>query len=66
MNEDQTSRRGGGGQLDSSWLNARAKDPIGQGLKREVLDEAKAFLRRNNIAVDGDAADGMLVTPGGG
>ncbi|KAJ9651090.1 hypothetical protein H2198_009624 [Neophaeococcomyces mojaviensis] len=49
MNDDQTSRRGGGGPLDISWLNARAHDSVGQGLRREVLDGAIEFLRRNGI-----------------
>lgn len=66
MNEDQTSRRAGGGPLDSSWLNARAKDSIGQSLKREVLDEAKEFLRKSGIEVDGKKSDAMQVDTGDG
>lgn len=48
MNENQSSRREGGGPLDSSWLNARAKDSTGQGLRQEILEEAKEFLTKNN------------------
>lgn len=61
MNEDQTSRRAGGGPLDSSWLNARAKDSSGQALKREALDEAKLFLKRSGIEVEGERNDTMEV-----
>jgi len=49
MNDDQTGRRGGGGQLDISWLNARAHDSVGQELRREVLNDAIEFLRKNGI-----------------
>lgn len=49
MNDDKTSQRSGGGPLDTSWLNARAHDSVGQGLKREILDEAIEFLKRNGI-----------------
>ncbi|KAK5941104.1 hypothetical protein PMZ80_006381 [Knufia obscura] len=66
MNEDQTSRRAGGGSLDSSWLNARAKDSIGQGLKREALDEAKEFLRKSGIQTEGAKDDAMQVDMGKG
>jgi len=61
MNEDQTSRRAGGGSLDSSWLNARAKDSSGQALKREALDDAKQFLRKSGIEVEGGRSDAMEV-----
>lgn len=49
MTEDQGGRRGGGGPLDSSWLNARAKNTIGQGLKEEMLRDCKEFLIKNGI-----------------
>ena len=63
MNEDQISRRSGGGPLDSSYLNARAKDAIGRGLEREVLDDAKAFLKKNNIVstIEVDVKDEMQI-----
>lgn len=49
MSGDQSMRRGGGGPLESSWLNARTKDSIGQSLKRDALDGAKKFLKENGI-----------------
>lgn len=52
MTEDgQTSRRGGVSPLDSSWLNARAKNTIGTGLKEEALRDGKEFLRRNGVGI---------------
>ena len=57
MNENQSSRREGGGPLDSSWLNARAKDSAGQGLRQEILDEAKEFLSKNGIRVRDEEDD---------
>lgn len=53
MTEDQGSRRGGGGPLDSSWLNARAKNTVGKSLKEEALKNSKEFLRKNGIEVGG-------------
>lgn len=52
MTEDPGSRRSGGGPLDSSWLNARAKNTIGQSLKQEALNNSKEFLKRNGIETD--------------
>jgi len=66
MNEDQTSRRAGGGPLDSSWLNARAKDSIGQGIKREVLDETKEFLKKSGIDIEAGKDDKMQIDVGKG
>lgn len=57
MTEDQGSRRGGGGPLDTSWLNARAKNSIGQSLKQGTLNDAKEFLKKNGIEANGQSND---------
>jgi len=56
--DDRDTRRGralgsdsgitkvGGGPLDPSWLNARASDKVGAGMKRELLAQARAFVER--------------------
>lgn len=66
MNEDQTNKRAGGGPLDSSWLNARARDSVGLGLKRDALDQAKEFLRKSGVEVDGRKIDEMQIDTGDG
>lgn len=66
MNEDQSSRRDGGGPLDTSWLNARAKDTTGESMKQEILEEAKEFLRKENIDVQRRADDQMQLDPSAG
>jgi len=38
--------RGGGGPLDTSWLNARANDIVGEGMKQELLHQALDFVER--------------------
>lgn len=53
MTEDAGGRRSGGGALDSSWLNARAKNTIGRGLKEEALRDGKEFLK-NGIQTGGE------------
>lgn len=54
MTEDAGGRRSGGGALDSSWLNARAKNTIGRGLKEEALRDGEDFLRKNGIQTGGE------------
>ena len=49
MNENQSNRREGGGPLDSSWLNARAKDTTGDSIRAEVVGEMLEFLRRDGV-----------------
>lgn len=56
--DDRDSRKGrvlggdsgmskvGGGPLDPSWLNARASDKVGAGMKRELLAQAREFVER--------------------
>lgn len=34
----------GGGQLDASWLNARADESIEQRMERQILEDAQRFL----------------------
>ncbi|KIV86361.1 hypothetical protein PV11_01975 [Exophiala sideris] len=43
---DSGISRVGGGPLDPSWLNARASDKVGAGMKRELLAQARAFVER--------------------
>ncbi|KAI1615833.1 mediator complex protein-domain-containing protein [Exophiala viscosa] len=43
---DSGISRVGGGPLDPSWLNARASDKVGAGMKRELLARARAFVER--------------------
>ena len=38
--------RVGGGPLDPSWLNARASDQVGTGMKRELLAQARGWIER--------------------
>jgi Mediator complex protein len=38
--------RSGGGSLDPSWLNARADDHVDITIRRELVDQAKGFLKR--------------------
>lgn len=61
MNENQSTRREGGGALDNSFLNVKAKDVTGQNVKKQVLEEAKDFLRRNNIDVQGKSEEVMQI-----
>lgn len=61
MNENQSSRREGGGALDNSYLNVRAKDVTGQSIKRQVLQEAKGFLDKTNIDVQSKSPDVMHI-----
>lgn len=61
MNENQSSRREGGGALDNSYLNVRAKDVTGQNIKKQVLEEAKSFLHKNNINVQGTSEEVMQI-----
>ncbi|KAK5071149.1 hypothetical protein LTR64_007653 [Lithohypha guttulata] len=61
MDENMSSRRGGGGPLDNSWLNARAKDSTGQALKEESLRDMKQFLKHSNIDVEGRSPGTMQV-----
>ena len=41
--------RSGGGPLDPSWLNARADNGVDYAMRRELVDKAKDFLRRNQV-----------------
>jgi len=43
---DSGISRVGGGPLDPSWLNARASDKVGAGMKRELLAQARTFVER--------------------
>lgn len=61
MTENQSSRRAGGGALDSSYLNVKAKDAIGTSMKRQILDEAKQFLEKANINVENKTEDNMHI-----
>lgn len=61
MNENQSSRREGGGALDSSFLNVKAKDVTGQSVKKQVLEEAKAFLEKTNINTQSKTEDVMHI-----
>jgi len=36
--------RGGGGSLDTSWLNARASDKVGEGMDAELWKTARQFV----------------------
>lgn len=42
--EDGAVRRGGGGPLDPSWLNARASEGVEVGMRRDVLERGKELL----------------------
>lgn len=37
----------GGGPLDPGWLNARASDKVGAGMKRELLAQAMGFVEQS-------------------
>ncbi|KAJ9617740.1 uncharacterized protein PV06_01666 [Exophiala oligosperma] len=43
---DSSLTKVGGGPLDPSWLNARASDKVGAGMKRELLSRAREFVER--------------------
>lgn len=59
---EDTSRRGDGdGMLDSSWLNARAKDTTGKALRAETISQLKEFLQKQNITVPNGDKDTMDV-----
>jgi hypothetical protein len=45
---DSGTTRVGGGLLDPSWLNARASDSVGAGMKKELLGRAREFVQRLN------------------
>ena len=51
--EATRSGGGGGGPLDSSWLNARAVDKVGREKRKELLAEARRFL--DEVRTDGHA-----------
>jgi hypothetical protein len=38
--------RVGGGSLDPSWLNARASNQVGAGMKKELLAQAREWVER--------------------
>lgn len=46
LGNDSGITRVGGGPLDPSWLNARATDKVGAGMKRELLAQAREFVER--------------------
>ncbi|KIW18173.1 hypothetical protein PV08_02461 [Exophiala spinifera] len=43
---DSSLTKVGGGPLDPSWLNARASDKVGAGMKRELISRAREFVER--------------------
>ncbi|KIW68186.1 hypothetical protein PV04_04147 [Phialophora macrospora] len=45
---DNNLARVGGGPLDPSWLNARASDKVGVGMKKELLAQAREWVERHN------------------
>jgi hypothetical protein len=45
---DNSLARVGGGPLDPSWLNARASDQVGVGMKKELLAQAREWVERHN------------------
>ncbi|KIW92729.1 uncharacterized protein Z519_06577 [Cladophialophora bantiana CBS 173.52] len=49
---DSNLTRVGGGPLDPSWLNARASDKVGAGMKRELLAQAKEFVAKAESEAD--------------
>lgn len=51
LGDDELSRRHGGGPLDTSWLNARARDTVGATMKKENLEDTKQFLQSHAIDV---------------
>ncbi|KAL6243642.1 hypothetical protein RBB50_009635 [Rhinocladiella similis] len=55
---DSSLTKVGGGPLDPSWLNARASDKVGAGMKRELLSRAREFVERaDRSAQDLDIKD---------
>lgn len=38
----------GGGPLDPSWLNARASDKVGAGMKEQLLAQAREFVEKSD------------------
>ena len=68
--EDKDARRGrtlggdsgltrvGGGPLDPSWLNARASDKVANGMKKELLGQAREFVERANKQAETGGDDG--------
>ncbi|OCT45701.1 hypothetical protein CLCR_01734 [Cladophialophora carrionii] len=44
---DNNLVRVGGGPLDPSWLNARASDTVGVGMKKELLAQAREWVERH-------------------
>lgn len=46
---DIAPTRIGGGALDPSWLNARANDKVEEGMREELLVEARKFVQQNGL-----------------